>query len=63
MKTTKKAYEKYLNEVGECLPEEDFIIGGKYRRMKYGTAMRKYDPIRFEVGYREWRTEQEMSNN
>ncbi len=60
--TTKKEYEQYLNEVGKCLPEEDFIIGGKYRQMMYGTALRKYDPISFEVGYREWKSENQSKH-
>lgn len=64
MKITKKQFEQYLNEVVECLPEEDFIIGGKYRRMKYGTAMRKYDPIAFEVGYKDYvREETKVKGN
>lgn len=47
----KKEYEIYLNEVGESLQEESFIIGGKLRRIKYGAAVRKYDPIMFEVDF------------
>lgn len=60
-KITKKKYEKYLNEVGESLSEEQFIIGGKKRRMNYGAALRKYDPIAFEVGYREYVNEKEYN--
>lgn len=54
MKYTKKDWENYLNRLGDegCLPEESFVIGGKLRRMKYGSALRKYDPIQFEVGFR-----------
>lgn len=54
MKYTKKDYKNYLNRLGDegCLPEESFIIGGKLRRMKYGSALRIYDPIQFEVGFR-----------
>jgi len=59
MKNTKKAYEEFLNELGECLPEEKFIIGGKMRRGKYGAMMRKYDTIGFEVGYRDWVREEQ----
>lgn len=52
---TKEKYEVYLNDIGEGLPEESFVIGGKYRknRNKYGTYLRLYDPIAFEVGYKE----------
>lgn len=60
---TKKEYEQYLNEIGECLSEEQFIIGGKFRRMEYGTALRKYDPIAFEIGYREYINENDYKKN
>lgn len=55
MKKTKNNYENYLNEVGETLPEEFFIMGGKLRHGDYGRLLRKYDPIAFEVGFNEWR--------
>jgi hypothetical protein len=65
VKTTKKAYVAYLNDV--ALPEqsdEKWIIGGTIRMhymwmRKYGEALRKYDPIAFEVGYKEWVRENE----
>ena len=42
------------------MPQDEFVIAGKYRRSlhtrnKYGTALRKYDPIAFEVGYHEYK--------
>lgn len=59
MKKTKAAYEEFLN--GHT-PEDDgdWIIGGVARMYHaamglYGTALRKYDPIAFEVGYNEWK--------
>ena len=52
---TKKEYEIYLNSIGASLSQEEFIIGGKFRRGKYGTMLRKYDPIAFEVGFNEWK--------
>lgn len=52
---TRKDYEEYLNEVGESLSEDEFIIGGKMRRMPYGKALRKYSPITFNAGYNEWK--------
>lgn len=52
-------YEEYLNEIGEDLDEDEFIIGGKKRNMPYGTALRKYDPIAFNVGFDEWEREME----
>lgn len=56
MKKTKKNYEEYLNGLG-YEDTEKMIIGGKMRRGKFGTMMRKHDPIAFEVGYREWSSE------
>ena len=53
-KYSKAEYEQYLNEVGESLSDEEFIMAGKMRRGSYGTMMRKYDPIGFEVGYHDW---------
>ena len=60
MKSTKKAYEEFLNELP--MNEDKFIMGGKFRERycnvgKYGTCLRKYDPVAFEVGYREWEQE------
>ena len=60
MKSTKKAYEEFLN--GLPMNEDEFIMGGKFRERycnvgKYGTCLRKYDPGAFEVGYREWEEE------
>lgn len=60
MKSTKKAYEEFLN--GLPMNEDKFIMGGKFREWycnvgKYGTCLRKYDPVAFEVGYREWEQE------
>lgn len=55
MKKTKNNYENYLNEVGETLPEESFIMNGKLRHGAYGRLLRKHDPIAFEVGFNEWR--------
>lgn len=56
-KYTRKAYEKYLNELSDSICEEVFIMGGKMRHEKYGTALRKHDPIAFEVGFQEWKRE------
>lgn len=57
-KTTKKDYEEYLNEL--YTPEKAWEIACyMYKRnmryvMRYGTVLRKKDPIAFEVGYREY---------
>lgn len=51
MKKTKKQFEEYLNQI---MPEEEFWMGGKCRLGKYGTSMRKHDPIQFEWAYSEW---------
>jgi len=52
-------YEQYLNEsYNPDYESEEWIIGGRNRAMtyfgKYGSAIRRHDPIGFIVGYREW---------
>lgn len=52
-----KDYEKYLNSISPDRDDERWIIGGKNRycgRENYGTMIKRYDPIGFNVGYREW---------
>jgi hypothetical protein len=61
MRKTKKAYEEYLNSLSPEQGSEEWIIGGKIRmyhmwKNQWGTAMRKFDPIRFQVGYNEWKS-------
>lgn len=56
---TKKQFEEYLNEIAPDDHSDDWIIGGKRRRGKYGASLRKHDPIAFEVGFREWKCENE----
>ena len=56
----KMSYEFSLNENFKQMSDEDYIIGGEYRKLfaikgKYGTALRKYDPIAFEIGWNEWK--------
>lgn len=55
---TKKQYEEDLNHI--YTPDQAIEIGcymkkatNLLHRAKYGTALRKYDPIAFEVGYYE----------
>jgi len=60
MKKTKKAYENYLNELSPDQGSDNWIIGGKIRMLqmwtnKFGEAIRKFDPISFNVGYNEWK--------
>ncbi len=60
MKTTRKAYEEYLNENSPEQGSDEWIIGGVIRmaymwQEAWGTATRKYDPIGFNVGYNEWK--------
>lgn len=66
MSTTKDRYKAYLtmdayqNELNNLHPNfesEDWIINGKNRNKMYpfyGKALRKHDPIAFQVGYEEW---------
>lgn len=57
---SKAMYEDYLNELSPPAGSEEWIIGGKIRMLymwqnMYGTAIRKFDPIAFNVGYQEWK--------
>lgn len=57
MGKSRKDYEKYLNSISPDRDDEAWIIGGKNRycgRENYGTMIKRYDPIGFSVGYREW---------
>lgn len=59
MKKTKKFYVEYLNENPPEQGSDEWIIGGVIRmshmwRKDYGNAVRKFDPIRFQVGYNEF---------
>lgn len=56
MGKSRKDYEKYLNSISPDRDDEAWIIGGKNRycgRENYGTMIKRYDPIGFNVGYRE----------
>lgn len=60
LKGTKKQYEIYLDSMSPEQGSDLWIIGGKVRmshmwRSAYGEAIRKFDPIAFEVGYNEWK--------
>lgn len=55
-KKSRKDYEKFLNSISPDRDDEAWIIGGKNRycgRENYGTMIKRYDPIGFNVGYRE----------
>jgi hypothetical protein len=60
VKKTKKAYEQYLNENSPPQGDDKWTIEGVIRmnhmwRNAYGEAIRKFDPIQFEVGYNEFK--------
>jgi len=57
---SKKDYEKFLNENPPEQGSDLWIIGGVIRmnhmwKGTYGTAVRKHDPIAFEVGYGDYK--------
>ena len=59
---TKLDYENYLNRYHSPKDPNDaaWTIGGKHRRQLawkgvIGTAIRRHDPIRFNVGFIEYR--------
>lgn len=58
-KVTAKDFEIFLNENSPEWESDEWIIGGvlqTYFRAggAYGTALRKYDPIAFNVGFKEY---------
>ncbi len=58
-KKTRKQYEEWLDSISPSQGSEEWIIGGKIRMLQmwknqYGSAIRKFDKIAFEVGYREF---------
>lgn len=53
----RKEYEEYLNGMSPDPDSEKWIIGGKNRycyRNNYGAMLKRYDPIGFEVGLKEF---------
>lgn len=59
LKKTKQNYEAWLNELG--VPDDDKkTLGGRIPDYaKYGSWLRRNDPIAFEVGYNDWKKEME----
>jgi len=57
---TKKDYVKYLNELGESLGDDEFIIAGimRKRRDNYGQLIKDNDPTAFNLSYNEWKLNQ-----
>lgn len=60
---TKKDYEEYLNDNSPSQGSDEWIIGGVIRmsfmwQNKYGTAIRRFDPIAFEVGFNEFKNQE-----
>jgi hypothetical protein len=55
-KYTKKEFIKYLNEIGENLPDSAFIMQRKIHRrdIGYGVLLRLYETNIFEEKYNEW---------
>ena len=61
-KITRKDYEEHLNELSPEQGHRDWIIGGKIRmyhmwRNQYGTALRKFSPITFQVVFNDFKRE------
>ena len=53
---TQKEFSNYLDEIGESLPDSDFIMQHKLhkRELGYGVLLRRYKPIEFEQKYNDW---------
>ena len=56
MKYTKIKYQSFLNDLGT--PSDDLKSnGGRIKdRCLYGSWLRRNDPIAFEVGFRDWKS-------
>tara|TARA_R100000951_G_scaffold116523_2_gene128780 strand:- start:1766 stop:1969 length:204 start_codon:yes stop_codon:yes gene_type:complete len=64
-KKTKKKYEEWLNTISPPQGHQDWIIGGKIRMLQmwkneYGSAIRKFDQTRFQVGYNDFLRNNEL---
>ena len=58
-KTFQNDFESFLNQNSPEFESEEWIIGGKLMRFHrgqktYGTALRRNDPIAFNVGFKEY---------
>ncbi len=65
-KLTRKIYENWLNDLSPTQGSDEWIIGGKIRlyymlRDQFGSALRKYDKMRFEVGFQDFQRGQNMN--
>jgi hypothetical protein len=65
MDDIEKMYIESLNEtMGLDYEDENWIIGGENRAPEwygsYGLALKKYDPIAFQVGLNEYELENEL---
>ncbi|MFA5068172.1 MAG: hypothetical protein WC466_09115 [Candidatus Izemoplasmatales bacterium] len=58
-KSLQDKYIEYLNELQPGYESEEWIIGGENRAEKwfgsYGSALKRFDPIAFQVGFNEWK--------
>mgnify|MGYP003442432775 CR=1 FL=1 len=59
MLITRKQFEERLNKKAPPKDDEPWIIAGRLRltyreKNQYGTALRTYDPIKFDVLFNEW---------
>ena len=70
MKITRKVFENYLNDsyspnIAECIhltvksnerkkPISKVKLQIKLDQKKYGTLLRKYDPVAFNVAFNDW---------
>jgi hypothetical protein len=56
---TQKVYEAYLNEVGKSLLPKEFWWEHDVEKINhetYGTQLSRKDPIAFEIGFGEWKS-------
>jgi hypothetical protein len=62
MKLTRKEYEAQLNRTIPNNSKPLFFVNGRYHETnKYGTLLRRLDPIAFSVSFNEWKRRHEQN--
>ena len=54
---TRKEYEENLNELGTPIDDLKSNGGRIQDTARYGSWLRRNDPVAFNVGFNEWKTE------
>jgi hypothetical protein len=66
---SRNAYQRYLNVSVQATEDHVYLLPAKYMNEffriegKYGTYLRRKDPVAFNVGYHEWIARREHGKN